>query len=77
VPFGGGCLNETLMHTATPHMGFGGVGESGMGAYHGKLSFDTFTHYKSIMDKKMWIDMPIRYAPFDGKKERILRKFLK
>jgi aldehyde dehydrogenase (NAD+) len=77
VPFGGGCLNETLMHIATSHMGFGGVGESGMGAYHGKHSFDTFTHYKSIVDKKTWIDMPIRYAPFDSKKERILRLFLK
>jgi aldehyde dehydrogenase (NAD+) len=77
VSFGGGCINETLMHIATPHMGFGGVGESGMGAYHGKQSFDTFTHHKSVVDKKTWIDMPIRYAPFDGKKERILRLFLK
>jgi aldehyde dehydrogenase (NAD+) len=77
VSFGGGCINETLMHLATPHMGFGGVGESGMGSYHGKLSFDTFTHYKSIVDKKTWIDLPIRYAPFDGKKEKVLRMFLK
>jgi aldehyde dehydrogenase (NAD+) len=77
VPFGGGCLNDTIIHLATPHMGFGGVGESGMGAYHGKLSFDTFTHYKSIVDKKTWIDLPIRYAPYTKSKERLLRMFLK
>ena len=77
VPFGGGCINDTIIHLATPHMGFGGVGESGMGAYHGKLSFDTFTHYKSVVDKKTWMDMPLRYAPFDAKKEKILRMFLK
>lgn len=77
VPFGGGCINDTIIHLATPHMGFGGVGESGMGAYHGKLTFDTFTHFKSVVDKKTWMDMPIRYAPFDLKKEKMLRMFLK
>ena len=75
--FGGGCINDTIIHLATPHMGFGGVGESGMGAYHGKYSFDTFSHHKSIVDKKTWIDLPIRYAPFTEKKERMLRAFLK
>ena len=77
VSFGGGCINDTIIHLATPHMGFGGVGESGMGSYHGKHSFDTFTHYKSIVDKKTWIDLPIRYAPLDSKKEKLLRFFLK
>ncbi|MGE5494759.1 MAG: iron-containing alcohol dehydrogenase [Burkholderiales bacterium] len=77
VPFGGGCVNDTIIHLATHHMGFGGVGESGMGAYHGKLSFDTFTHYKSIVDKKTWIDLPVRYAPFTKQKEKMLRMFLK
>lgn len=77
VSFGGGCINDTVIHLATPHMGFGGVGESGMGAYHGKLSFDTFTHYKSIVDKKTWIDLPFRYAPYGEGKERLLRLFLK
>lgn len=77
VPFGGGCVNDTIIHLATHHMGFGGVGESGMGAYHGKLSFDTFTHYKSIVDKKTWIDLPVRYAPFTEKKQKMLRMFLK
>ena len=50
--FGGGCINDTIIHLATTEMGFGGFGESGMGAYHGKTGFDTFTHYKSIVDKK-------------------------
>jgi aldehyde dehydrogenase (NAD+) len=77
VPFGGGCVNDTIIHLATHHMGFGGVGESGMGAYHGKLSFDTFTHYKSIVDKKTWMDLPVRYAPFTDTKEKMLRMFLK
>jgi aldehyde dehydrogenase (NAD+) len=77
VPFGGGCVNDTVVHLATSQMGFSGVGESGMGSYHGKKSFDTFTHYKSIVDKKLWIDLPIRYAPFDDKKEKLLRMVLK
>jgi len=77
VSFGGGCINDTIIHLATPYMGFGGVGESGMGAYHGKMSFDTFTHYNSIVDKKTWLDLPIRYAPFSRKKEKALRFFLK
>lgn len=77
VSFGGGCINDTIIHLATSHMGFGGVGESGMGSYHGKLSFDTFTHYKSIVDKKTWMDMPVRYGPFSSKKEKMLRMFLK
>lgn len=76
VPFGGGCINDTIVHLATSYMGFGGVGESGMGAYHGKLSFDTFTHYKSIVDKKTWIDLPIRYAPYEKSKEKLMRLFL-
>lgn len=77
VSFGGGCVNDTIVHLATSHMGFGGVGESGMGSYHGRQSFDTFTHYKSILDKKTWIDLPIRYAPYDKKKEKLLRMVLK
>ena len=62
--FGGGCINDTIIHLATSEMGFGGFGESGMGAYHGKTGFDTFTHYKSIVDKKTWIDLPMRYQPY-------------
>lgn len=75
--FGGGCVNDTIIHLATSYMGFGGVGESGMGSYHGKGSFDTFTHYKSVVEKSNWMDLPIRYQPYTKQKEKLLRKFLK
>ena len=75
--FGGGCLNDTIIHLATSHMGFGGVGESGMGAYHGKAGFDAFSHTKSIVDKKTWFDMPLRYRPYTDLAEQLLRMFLK
>ncbi|NLV87342.1 MAG: aldehyde dehydrogenase family protein, partial [Clostridiales bacterium] len=77
VSFGGGCINDTIIHLATPHMGFGGVGESGMGAYHGRLSFDTFTHYKSIVKKRNFIDLPMRYPPYSEKNTKIIRMFMK
>ena len=75
--FGGGCINDTLIHLATSEMGFGGFGESGMGAYHGEEGFRTFSHYKSIVDKKTWIDLSIRYQPYKKTDEKKLRKFLK
>ncbi|NLY08051.1 MAG: aldehyde dehydrogenase [Spirochaetales bacterium] len=75
--YGGGCINDTIIHLSTPHMGFGGVGNSGMGSYHGKLSFDTFTHYKSIMKKACWIDLPMRYHPYTARNFKMLRMFLK
>ncbi len=76
--FGGGCVNDTVIHLATPHMGFGGVGESGMGAYHGKTGFDTFSHRKSIVAKKTWMDLPIRYSPYKrGMYEKLLHMFMK
>ena len=75
--FGGGCINDTIVHLATNNMGFGGVGESGMGAYHGQAGFDTFSHKKSIVDKKTWIDVNMRYQPYTGFKEFLLRMFLK
>ena len=75
--FGGGCINDTIVHLATNNMGFGGVGESGMGAYHGKVGFDTFSHKKSIVDKKNWIDVNMRYQPYTGVKEFLLRMFLR
>lgn len=64
ISYGGGCINDTVVHLATSHMPFGGVGNSGMGGYHGKASFDTFTHYKSIMKKGLWLDIPLRYPPY-------------
>ena len=75
--FGGGCINDTIIHLATCAMGFGGMGESGMGAYHGKTGFDTFTHYKSIVDKKTWLDLGMRYRPYTKSGEALIRKFLK
>ncbi|MBQ7364165.1 MAG: aldehyde dehydrogenase [Clostridia bacterium] len=76
--YGGGCVNDTIIHLATAEMGFGGVGESGMGAYHGKAGFDAFSHTKSIVDKKTWIDLPMRYQPYQrGLYGKLLRKFLK
>ena len=77
IGFGGGCINDTLIHLATSEMPFGGFGESGMGSYHGKTGFDTFTHYKSIVDKKTWIDLPMRYRPYQNWKKRLLHIFLK
>jgi len=75
--FGGGCINDTVIHIATSHMGFGGVGHSGMGSYHGKQSFDTFTHYRSIVRKSTWLDLPFRYFPYTERKLRLIRRFLK
>ncbi|MBR1659070.1 MAG: aldehyde dehydrogenase [Oscillospiraceae bacterium] len=75
--FGGGCINDTIIHLATSEMGFGGVGESGMGAYHGKTGFDTFSHYKSIVDKKTWIDVDMRYRPYSAFGEKLIHMFLK
>ena len=75
--FGGGCVNDVVVHLATNNMGFGGVGESGMGAYHGKVGFDTFSHKKSIVDKKNWIDVNMRYQPYTKFNEFLLRLFLK
>lgn len=77
VPFGGGCINDTIIHLATSAMGFGGVGASGMGSYHGKKSLDTFSHEKSIVKKYNWIDLFVRYAPYNNFKASLLKIFLK
>ena len=75
--FGGGCINDTIIHLATTHMPFGGVGHSGMGSYHGKKSFETFTHARSIVKKAIWLDLPLRYHPYSEKKLRMVKKFMK
>ena len=76
--YGGGCINDTVIHLATSEMGFGGVGESGMGSYHGKVGFEAFSHTKSIVDKKTWMDLPMRYQPYNrGIYRKLLRMFLK
>lgn len=77
VSFGGGCINDTIMHIASHNMPFGGVGNSGMGSYHGKYSFDTFTHYKSIIKRSNLIDMPMRYHPYKDSNYKLIKWFLK
>ncbi|MBR5421496.1 MAG: aldehyde dehydrogenase [Lachnospiraceae bacterium] len=75
--FGGGCINDVVVHLATPELPFGGFGESGMGAYHGKFGFETFSHKCSILDKKQWLDLPMRYQPYRKIYEAMLKAFLK
>lgn len=75
VSYGGGCVNDTLIHLATPHLPFGGVGESGMGNYHGKASFDAFTHYKSVLTNSFLFDNPFRYPPYGNKLGLVKRVF--
>lgn len=75
--YGGGCVNDTIIHLATSEMGFGGVGMSGMGSYHGKFGFDTFTHEKSTVDKASWLDLPFRYQKYTPLKEKLIRMFLR
>ena len=75
--FGGGCVNDTIIHLASEYLPFGGVGESGMGCYHGKYGFDTFSHMKSIVDKPFLVDLPMRYQPYSTLKEKLIRLFLR
>ena len=77
IGFGGGCINDVVVHLSTSEMGFGGFGESGMGSYHGKEGFRTFSHYKSIMDKKTWIDLPMRYQKYTEFNHKLIKFFLK
>jgi aldehyde dehydrogenase (NAD+) len=74
--FGGGCINDTLLHFANPHLPFGGTGSSGIGSYHGKKSFETFSHQKSILKRSFRLDAPLRYPPY-GNKLRILEKIMR
>ena len=76
VQFGGGCINNTVMHVANPNLPFGGVGESGMGAYHGKHSFDTFSHKRSILKATTLFDIKLRYAPY-GDRLDMMKKLMK
>lgn len=78
IRYGGGCVNDCIIHLATSEMAFGGVGESGMGGYHGKDGFDAFSHTKSIVDKKTWMDLPMRYQPYNrGIYGKLLKMFLR
>ena len=76
--YGGGCINDTIIHLASTSVGFGGTGESGIGRYHGKYGFEAFSHTKSIEDKKCWLDLPMRYAPYQNRLyNRLIRLFLR
>ncbi len=74
--FGGGCVNDTISHVASAHLPFGGVGTSGMGNYHGKASFDTFTHAKSIVKKSTKIDLKLVFPPYK-EKVNLIKKIMK
>ncbi|SFQ25224.1 aldehyde dehydrogenase (NAD+) [Lachnospiraceae bacterium XBB1006] len=76
IPFGGGCVNDTILHISNPNMPFGGVGNSGMGGYHGKYSFETFSHRKSVVENTTKLDVPIRYGPLTDAKWKVLRMIL-
>lgn len=75
--YGGGCVNDTLKHFANGHIPFGGVGESGMGSYHGRGSFDTFTHYKSVYYNPTFFDNPLIYAPYTNFAANLIRKIVR
>ena len=77
ISYGGGCVNDTVVHLSNPNMPFGGVGYSGMGSYHAKQGFDTFTHEKSTLRKALWLDIPVRYAPYNEKLVKVLKLLLK
>lgn len=77
IPFGGGCINDTVIHLANPNLPFGGVGTSGIGSYHGQKSFDTFTHYKSLYQQGTLVDIPLRYPPYNEKKLNWVKFFLR
>jgi aldehyde dehydrogenase (NAD+) len=75
IPFGGGCINHVSLHLTNYHLPFGGRGNSGLGAYHGKFSFDTFSHKKGILNSPTWFDPAIKYPPFKGK-IKLFKKFM-
>lgn len=77
IPFGGGCINDTIIHVASSNLGFGGVGNSGMGKYHGRESYKVFSNHKSVVKKALWLDIPMRYQPYTPTKNKLLHLFLR
>jgi len=77
VSFGGGAVNDSVMHLSNSNLPFGGVGLSGIGSYHGKFGFDTFSHFKSILDKPLWFEANIKYPPYSKNKLKLLKMLLK
>lgn len=76
ISFGGGAMNDAIMHISNDKIPFGGVGASGMGSYHGKFGFDTFSHFKSILNKPTWIEFNFKYAPYKDWKQKIIKMLL-
>ena len=76
ISFGGGTINDTILHISNSNLPFGGVGNSGIGNYHGKAGFDTFSHHKSIMKRATWIDLPLKYPPYNTTKLNLVKKVL-
>jgi aldehyde dehydrogenase (NAD+) len=77
ISFGGGAINDTIMHISNPNLPFGGVGSSGFGSYHGQAGFNCFSNFKSILDKPTWYESSLKYAPYTQKKLAIIKKLLK
>lgn len=75
--FGGGAINDAVMHISNPHLPFGGIGKSGMGSYHGKAGFDCFSHFKSILDKPTWLELPLKYSPYSESKFQWIKRLFK
>ncbi len=76
ISFGGGCINDCLVHLSHPGLPFGGVGESGIGAYHGQESFDVFSHRKAVVHKAGWLDIPLRYPPYTKWSKKMFQFFM-
>lgn len=76
ISFGGGAINDVIMHLSNSRLPFGGVGASGMGAYHGEYGFKAFSHYKSVLKKPFWLELPIKYAPYKNWKLKLIRWLL-
>lgn len=74
VSFGGGCVNDTIIHCTSEGLPFGGIGRSGIGNYHGKASFDAFSHKKSVVKSKKFADISMKYPPFNEKKLELIKK---
>ena len=74
--FGGGAINDAVMHISNPNLPFGGVGDSGMGTYHGEAGFKAFSHYKSILDKPTWLELPLKYSPYSKGKLSVLKRLM-
>ena len=77
ISFGGGAVNDAVMHISNPHLPFGGVGDSGIGSYHGKAGFDCFSHYKSVLDKPTWFELPLKFSPYSNRKLNWIRQLFK